>query len=296
MADSVIAGRLPTFLLIGATKCGTDSLHTWLCAHPNVFMHPTKELRYFSVEHKFRRGADWYRAQFTAAGDRGAVGESSNSYTRDPVYGGIVKRIHELLPTVRLIYSVRDPIHRIESHYRHRIVTGVEWRDADRAIADDPTYVAASRYGHQLARYLQYFSRDQILLLRLEQTIVDPDATMRRVSAFLGVEHPDMLRFPHRNQTSRRPAAPALVRAFSRFTTARPAVRAIADRVARSRFRSRLDKADKPAFDLSPATRERLAKTFIDDVRLLSDLTGERFDDWDLATLAESKTDDGSAV
>lgn len=80
--------RLPNFLITGATKCGTESLFRFLSDHPEVFMHPRKELRFFTEEHFWGNGLEWYQRQFSASGDARAVGESSNSYTRDPSTGG----------------------------------------------------------------------------------------------------------------------------------------------------------------------------------------------------------------
>src|SRR5688500_14395940 len=99
---------VPSFLVIGATKCGTESLHAYLSRHPEVFIHP-KELRFFTREFNLERGAAWYRDQFSGAGSARATGEGSNAYTRDPVYGGVAARIQRALPSVRMIYVIRHP-------------------------------------------------------------------------------------------------------------------------------------------------------------------------------------------
>ena len=41
---------LPNFLVIGAPKAGTTSLHLHLRAHPEVFMSELKEPRFFGYE------------------------------------------------------------------------------------------------------------------------------------------------------------------------------------------------------------------------------------------------------
>ena len=43
-------GLLPNFLIIGAMKAGTTSLHYYLNQHPEIFMCPRTEPRFFSFE------------------------------------------------------------------------------------------------------------------------------------------------------------------------------------------------------------------------------------------------------
>lgn len=276
------APRLPNFLIIGATKCGTESLHRYLCDHPEVFMHPRKEMRFFTEEHHWWRGPDWYRAQFSGSGEARAVGESSNSYTRHPVYGGVPERIGRLLPEARLIYVIRHPIKRIESHYRHRLVTGIEWRTPEKAIRDDPGYIAASRFGDQLERYLRHFPPEQILTVRLDHLIADPEASLGRICRFLGVGPMPGVGFPKVNVSAQRVVAPATLRWFARFPAAKDRVKSAARwyrRVGPDWF-TRL--AGEPAFAPGRRTLDELAAIFRDDLALLSQLLGERFDDWDL--------------
>src|SRR5205809_5721571 len=83
-------GPLPTFLVIGAMKAGTDSLWHYLRAHPRVHMSETKELDFFVSELNWRRGLPWYRSRFSgASADAVAVGEASTSYSKHPVYAGV---------------------------------------------------------------------------------------------------------------------------------------------------------------------------------------------------------------
>ncbi|MEW4570303.1 sulfotransferase [Tautonia sp. JC769] len=275
-------GRLPNFLIIGATKCGTESLFRLLSDHPEVFMHPRKELRFFTEEHAWGNGPEWYRAQFSAAGDARAVGESSNSYTRDPVYRGAPKRIHQLLPDVRMIYVIRHPIKRIESHYRHRLVTGIEWRSPERAIREDPSYVAASLYGHQLEQYRRFFRPEQFLILRFEQLISEPLPSLRRICQFLGISEAPGVGFPRANVTSERTVAPAILRYFARFPAARDRVKSAVKSYGRSRFARFAPRASDPAFSLPQRIDDELRSTFRADREVLSRLVGEQFDEWDL--------------
>ena len=54
--------RLPNFLIVGANRCGTTSLHYYLNEHPQVFMAPRKELRFFTHDSKYIRGLGFYES------------------------------------------------------------------------------------------------------------------------------------------------------------------------------------------------------------------------------------------
>jgi Sulfotransferase family len=271
---------IPSFLVIGATKCGTESLHAYLSGHPEVFIHP-KELRYFTREFNLERGADWYREQFSAAGSALAIGEGSNAYTRDPVYGGAAARIHRALPNVRLIYVIRHPIDRIRSHYRHRLVQGTEWRSPEAALREDPAYLAASCYGRQLELYRRHFPAEQILTLRLPDLVSRPEPTLARLCRFLGISETPGTAFPSINVTADRIITPQLLRNLSRFPAAKPYVLRASRRLRRAGLGGAVPAGETP-FELSRRTREDLAATFGKDRELLSRLVGESFDEWDL--------------
>src|SRR3954454_424581 len=109
---------LPKLLIIGAQKCGTTSLHTYLDAHPDVHMAAEKELDFFIEDRAWQRGLEWYATRFRD--DAGVRGESSPNYTGWPVWDGVPERAAAVIPKARLVYLVRDPIDRIESHYLQR--------------------------------------------------------------------------------------------------------------------------------------------------------------------------------
>ena len=267
-----MTARLPDFLLIGATKCGTTSLHRWLSDHPSVWMPAEKELRYFTAQHHLHRGPDWYAAQFAEAPADAVVGEASNAYTRHPVYDGVPERIAAMMPKARLIYVTRDPMARIESHYRHRLVTGIEWRSPSRAIRADPRYVAASLYGHQIARYLDHFPASQILVLRSEDLFARPQAELGRLSAFLGIERAAGPEYRPRNVTAVRRIAPWPLRRLGGFPRTKFRAKAWAAGLARSPLGQYLPTADQPDFEIAADLRAELTHRFEEDARLLSRL------------------------
>jgi len=179
---------LPNFLVIGAMKAGTTSLHRYLREHPQVFMPDEKELDFFVAEKRWGRGRSWYEAQFAAAGDAVAVGEASPCYTMFPRFSGVPARVAQLLPHARLVYCVRHPIERMRSHYLHEVEKGRERAPIGRALVSDPQYLDASRYAMQLDQYLDRFSARRILVISAEQLRDERAPTVARVLAFLGVD------------------------------------------------------------------------------------------------------------
>lgn len=178
---------LPTFLIIGAQKCGTSSLWAYLRQHPDVFVPPVKELNFFSApgDHvDLERYARWFE---DAAGAI-AVGEASPNYTMFPATGDVAAKIARVLPAVRLIYLMRDPVERMRSAYHHRLAMGDEHRRVDRALLADPTYLQVSMYATQVERYLRWFPRSQLLLLTTEDLKRNRAATLRSVLSFIGLD------------------------------------------------------------------------------------------------------------
>jgi hypothetical protein len=80
------SGRLPNFIVIGAAKRGTTSLHYYLSLHPEIFMSRVKEARFFGDERdsigRWNRGLDWYNSLFQTT--LPICGESSPAYTTWP--------------------------------------------------------------------------------------------------------------------------------------------------------------------------------------------------------------------
>lgn len=179
---------LPTFIIIGASKSGTTSLSRYLGLHPDVFMCCPKEPDFFHPKRGWPRGLQWYTSLFEAGRRKAARGEASTCYTWAPRVPGVPERMARVLPEVRLIYLVRNPVERIRSMYLHFLDRGLESASFEEAIRREPLYVDSSRYGYQLDRYLEYFSRERILVLSTEQLRHARKETVRVALRFIGVD------------------------------------------------------------------------------------------------------------
>jgi Sulfotransferase domain len=179
-------GRLPTFLVIGAMKAGTTSLHEYLRCHPEIFMPAVKELHFFTTENNWSRGWEWYERQFAGAHEAKAVGESSPSYSSVPFRVGAPERVASRVPQAKLIYLLRHPVDRLRSQYTHRVLNGRERRPPEEAVLE-ARYLGKSWYDLQIASWLDWFPEEQLLLLRSEDLRDRRAETMARILGFLGV-------------------------------------------------------------------------------------------------------------
>ncbi|MCO6045352.1 sulfotransferase [Aeoliella sp. ICT_H6.2] len=186
MQSPTIDSPGPDFLIIGAMKCMTSTLHEQLAAQPGIFMTTPKEPYYFSNDEVYAQGEAWYRNLFSAASAGDLCGESSTHYTKLPTYPHTVERMHAAFPDLKLIYVMRHPIDRLVSQYVH------EWSvrridcPIDEAVDSLPEMVDYSRYAYQLEPYLHSYGPDRILPVFLERLQAAPQAELERIAQFLG--------------------------------------------------------------------------------------------------------------
>ena len=141
---------LPNFIIIGAMKCATSTLHDQLALQPGLLMSDPKEPNFFSNDEQYRRGLAWYTGLFAAAEDGVLCGESSTHYTKLPTYLRAVERVHKHVPGARLIYVVRHPVDRLVSHYIHEWTERTVPSPIDRAVRECPRLTEYGLYAMQL--------------------------------------------------------------------------------------------------------------------------------------------------
>jgi hypothetical protein len=179
----------PNYLLIGAAKCGTTSFCALLAQHPDVFMHPQKELNFFAFDRIYDRGWSWYEECFHGAEGKIAIGEGSPNYTKHGKHPAAVERIARHLPAARLIYLVRHPLQRMESAWLHARRAGHEsYPSFTETVRRRPEYLATSDYLAQTEAYRAHFPDERLLVLFLEDFRVDPRGVMGTTFRFLGVD------------------------------------------------------------------------------------------------------------
>ena len=178
--------RKPDFIIIGAMKCATTTLHDQLAAHTGVFMSTPKEPNFFSDEAQWKRGLDWYFGLFAGAEQGELCGESSTHYTKLPTHGRTIDRLAEHVPDAKFIYVMRHPIDRLISHYIHEWTQRVIDEPLSRAIDAHPELVQYGQYAMQLRPYIERFGRERVLPVFFDRLNAHPQDELERVCRFIG--------------------------------------------------------------------------------------------------------------
>jgi hypothetical protein len=204
------------FVVVGAQKSGTTTLYEYLRRHPELCLPAAKEVPYFSHDANYARDwGEYLRKAFPFADEGNKWGTVTPHYMVGGLYEPgspdtasdertVPERIHRLLPDVRLIAILRDPVERARSH--HAMAAMNEWdkrpfvraveelldpaalREARRYPSETTGYVVWGEYGRILSGYLDVFEREQLLVLYSSELKQDPDEVLRRVFAFLDVD------------------------------------------------------------------------------------------------------------
>jgi len=182
--------RLPDFIIIGAMKCATTTLHEQLKQQPMIFMTTPKEPAFFSDDYIYERGIKWYTGLFSEAPDNYLCGESSTHYTKLPGRPNTVLRLHRLLPDVKMIYVMRHPLDRLVSHYIHEWSLKRVRGSINKVVHNDRQFVDFGRYAMQLRPYFRVFTRSQILPVFFGRLTTQPQAELERIASFIGVSGP----------------------------------------------------------------------------------------------------------
>ncbi len=296
-------GRLPDFIIIGAMKSGTTSLFQLLERHPKLFMCTPKEPQYFSRDPVYARGEAWYRSLYAGAREDQLCGEASTCYTRWPHFGDAAGRIVQAVPDVRMIYLMRHPVDRSYSHYGHLVQESRMKRRGpvgtlEEALEEIGEIIDASLYLFQMEQYLKHFSREQFLLLTLDDMKKDPAATLEQVQTFLGLEPMDLLAAGKvkANKWGELQARDRLLRMTNRIRHA-PVVSQVASALPKSwrrktrsamtaspaavsLMRLTLRKQKRELEGLTPEMRQRLLERFAEPTRQLEDFLGRKLPAW----------------
>jgi hypothetical protein len=236
---------LPNFLIIGESKCGTTSLYNDLIEHPCVLPAATKEIQFFTL--RFHLGLDWYRAQFplewrmrwSGGGLQPAqTGEASPYYLCHPL---APHRIKTVLPEVKAIALLRNPVDRAYSQYQHERRFKRETLSFEEAIAREPerlrgerermardgryksreyrrhSYLDRGIYVDHLRTWFDLFDRRQVLVLRSEDYFAAPGAIIPQVLDFLGLPRWTPSRFAKRNVGRYSPLDPQTRKELSEY-------------------------------------------------------------------------------
>lgn len=276
-----MSDRRPDFIILGAAKSATTWWQHTLHAHPQLFI-PLIELHYFSFDYKPDTPlAPGYLEHFRQARPDQIVGENSNSYLPHP---GCARRIHEALPDVKLIVSLRSPIARAYSDWEMRIRQGLKIHDATAYLDPDHVpdfeFLRKGLYAHQLASYFDVFGRDRVLVLIADDLKTDSQAQFNKVCRYLGVDDTlplaELEAINTRDQTA---VFPQLRRSIAATRWGGPLIRALRQSPIRSLARKLFARAQH-APPMPDHIKLKLKSYYRADVLELCDLLGRDLTHW----------------
>ncbi|HLQ71944.1 MAG TPA: sulfotransferase [Bacillota bacterium] len=173
-------GKCPDFLIIGEMKCGTTALYKYVTGHPQIEPATRKELAFFNSH--FNKGIRWYQRQFPDVGKH-LTGEASG-YLKFP---DVSRRVAKVIPNVKLIVILRNPVDRAYSHYHMHLEKKKISIPFEKAIKQFPVYLEQGKYEWKLRRWMKVFPANQFFIIQNEQLNKLPQKTMGSVFRFLGL-------------------------------------------------------------------------------------------------------------
>jgi len=271
---------LPTFIIPGAAKAGTTTLHFYLDQHPEILMSRVKEPNVF--DYKMEKMVDLrrYDAMFIDYSGEKAVGESSVNYMANPESPAAIK---QHIPDVKLIFSLRDPIRRAVSHYWHRINDGSA--TGPLVIHRNAFPIKYGLYNTHIRRFLELFPRKNIYINIIEEMNQNLDESFTRIFHFLGVDDSfRIVKQMNRNPASRKRSLSMFkflknIQRNKKYTKHFPKIiREVGRKLTDNLMEWNLEPFRTPPIE--PETERKLAEIFIPEIEGLEELLGREITVW----------------
>jgi len=295
----------PDFLILGAPKCGTTSVHATLSGHPQLFLPGIKEPEYFAVDAPDRtiKSLRDYRRLFKKARPDQMRGECSVRYLSSKA---AVPAILQFRPDAKFIALVRNPIEMFVSWHNEQLKglgedepsPEIAWRlQTSRAHGigipkqcKDPAllqYKDVCSLGAQVERLFRLVPVSQRLVVVFDDLKREPQAVYQDIISFLGVTDDGTTVFANENEFARFRSSilGKIVQRMLKSSALRwarvkfqPALSECGIRPMKWLVEQALQPARKP--QLSRSFQEELWTAFAPDVRLLSQLLNRDLSDW----------------
>jgi hypothetical protein len=290
----------PDFFIVGAPKCGTTALYTYLAGHPDIGMSKDKEPGFFAsdVEGHQRRSAtlEQYLSNFDHASGKRRIGEASTGYLASP---GTPQEIHDFNPSAQIIVMLRNPIDVLQAWHSQRVFSGVEHiRKFEIAVDSQETrrwqfgpfrgepvlrssYREITRFSEHIQRYFDVFGKERVHIILFDDFVKTPAIEYEKVLSFLGLRTDGRRNFEivNSNKRVRFPALQTWLRNLSKtrwplertWPALYRAVRAIVER---------LNFVYEPRPAIDAAFRQQLEMEYAPEIRALEKLLGRTLNHW----------------
>ena len=294
--------RFPDFFIVGAPKCGTTSLYTYLRGHPDIFMPACKEPHFFGTDlfpPECIRDETRYCNLFSEAAPSQKIGEASvwQLYSRRAA-----QEIRACCPGAKIIIMLRNPVDMLYSLHSQRIFSGNEdIQDFEEALAAEKDrkrglrlpeggkhieggfYRDVARFSEQVRRFFDLFGKDNVFVIIFDDFKADPASVFSETLRFIGVDEgfTTDFRIINANKTVRFPLLREMLRTPPPL--AKGLLKIVLPKQQRESLRGMLHRFNRRPIvrPLLPAeVRTRLLAEFAPDIRELADMTGKDLNHW----------------
>jgi hypothetical protein len=289
----MMSKKLPNFLIVGAAKCGTSSLHKYLEQHPEIFMSKVKEPRFITsqvnpfplngpgdhkVEAWYVKDYEQYTKLFEGSESYQAIGESSADTLY--FYERSIPVIKQYLGDPKIIIMLRNPVKRAFSAYQHLVRDLREELSFEDGLLQEPTrvannweliyhYTAVSMYHDSVKAFMDNFSNVKVILTEDQEK--RPQQVLREIFRFLGVDPECDINTEIRYNMSGKPKSQWLHQFFFEGNTVRrlaqPIVRTFFSHETRTRISQKIQEKNLTRLTINPETKLKLQLVFDEDIR-----------------------------
>jgi hypothetical protein len=302
----VMSKKLPNFLIVGAAKCGTSSLHKYLEQHPDIFMSEVKEPRFITsqvnsfplngpLDHKveawYVKKFEDYAKLFERSDNFKAVGESSADTLY--FYNGSIPVIKRYLGDPKIIIMLRNPVKRAFSAYQHLVRDRREELSFEEGLRKEAYriknnweliyhYTAASLYYDSVKAFMENFSSVKIVLSEDQEK--RPQETLREIFRFLDV-YPDCeidtgVKYNMSGKPKWQWMHQFLFEGNMVRKLAQPIIRKLLSPETRLRISQKIQEKNLVRMTIKPETKAQLQQFFEDDIKKLEGLLNLDLSHW----------------
>lgn len=263
------------FVAVGPQRTATSWLYKMLQQHPIVALpRMVKETMFF--DQYFDKGLNWYFSHFQAAPGQ-TMGEVAPTYFGSEA---ATLRLKRLWPDLSVIVSVRNPIQRAHSLFRHHLSKGRVPNCFQTAVDQMPEILETGRYSIHAKRWETEFRKTEYVLN--EDISSGPEKTLSRVLRFLELpEVPGFQDASVRVNSATAPRNRPVALLCSRLSTRLRAMRLhrIVE-IGKSMGLKRVYSGGRPVKGLSQAEHDWLVNYYSDDIEWLEERLDRSFGLW----------------
>ena len=294
--------KTPNLFIVGAPKCGTTALYSYLVSHPEIFMSPLKEPEFFASDiFAHQRSVTTLREYlncFSGANGQKKIGEASANYLGSRTAAQEIKAFN---PSAQIIIMLRNPVDVMYALHSQRVYEDMDHiHDFEAAVESNeerrwgegrykgekvirPGYREVCRFAEPVRRYFDVFGRENVKVVIYDDFRSDTAATYGEVLRFLQVSQFPMMKYPivNANHRFRNTAIQEFVRHPPKLL--RHLAHGLFSQNVRSgvgKFLLKVNTVNKPRPPISEQLRRRLESECKSDIEELSRMLGRDLSRW----------------